>query len=499
MTLSKSQYIRGLQCHKSLWLYKNRPELRSPIDAQTQSLFKSGDSVGELAKELFPDGTEIAFTPDDFQGMITKTKELIERGQEVIYEATFSQNGIFAMADILVKNGSSWDMYEVKSSTHVKEYHTNDASIQWFALSSVINLNRAFIVHINNRYVREKSLDVHGLFTIVDVTDVVKENQSLIPKKLDAIEKMLKRQMPVVDIGAHCHDPFRCDFYEHCHAHIPYPSIFNLYWLRADKKYALYQQGIVHYKDLPKEQNLTKTQSIQIETFNRQKPYIDKGIIKTFLNDISYPINFFDFETFQNAIPRFENQRSYEQIPFQYSLHILHEDGELQHKEFLADEQQDPREALIKHMLADITPKGSIIAYNKGFEMGVIRRLAEFSPESASSLLALNERFIDLIVPFRNLGYYHPNFHGSFSLKSVLPALFPNDKELDYKALDIQDGGMAMDTFANLHLLKDKNQREKIRADLLAYCKLDTLAMVRIWEKLRKEVKSLPKQPILLS
>ncbi len=179
------------------------------------------------------------------------------------------------------------------------------------------------------------------------------------------------------------------------------------------------------------------------------------------------------------------------QIPFQYSLHILHEDGTMEHKEFLGDENTDPRTNLITQMLSDITSTGSIMAYNQSFEMSRIKELADFDTDRKDELLALNERFVDLIVPFRGRGYYHPDFNGSFSIKSVLPAMFPNNDELNYKKLgSIQNGGDAMDTFANLYLLKDKSKREEIRKDLLAYCYLDTLAMVRIFEKLKEIIRS---------
>jgi len=177
MTLSKSQYIRGLQCHKSLWLYKNNPELRDEPDHAQESLFNIGHSVGELAKELFPNGVEVEFDTSNFSGMISKAKELIANGTEVIYEATFSEDGIFAMADILVKNGDAWDMYEVKASTQVKEVHVNDTAIQWYALSNTLKLHKAYVVHINNQYVREGSLAIEALFSIVDITDIVIDKQ----------------------------------------------------------------------------------------------------------------------------------------------------------------------------------------------------------------------------------------------------------------------------------------------------------------------------------
>lgn len=485
MILSKSQYIRGLQCHKSLWLYKNSPELRDRPDEAQESLFNTGYSVGELAKELFPKGIEVEFDADNFKCMISKTKELIANGTEVIYEATFSENGIFTMVDILVKNGNTWDIYEVKASTKVKDIHIDDAAIQWYGLSNTVNLNRVFIVHINNKYVRKGELDVTELFSIEEITEPVKDKQNTIEKTLNNMEDVIKVEMPNIDIGGHCDKPYSCDFKGHCWKHIPTPSVFNLYWMNETKKFEMYNQGLLTYTDIPDEFKLNDTQRLQVETAKTKEPYIDKNIIKNFLETIKYPINFFDFETFQNAIPRFDDQRPYMQIPFQYSLHILHEDGTMEHKEFLGDENSDPRETLIEHMLNDVTFTGSIVAYNQSFEMSIIKELAKYNEDKEKELLALNDRFIDLIDPFRGKGYYHPDFNGSFSIKSVLPAMFQNDDELDYKKLgSIQNGGDAMDTFANLHLLKDKSKLEEIKKDLLAYCRLDTLAMVRIWEKL---------------
>jgi hypothetical protein len=255
------------------------------------------------------------------------------------------------------------------------------------------------------------------------------------------------------------------------------------------KKFELYYNGMITYGDVPESFALNETQKLQVKTAQSKEPHIDRNIIKDFLDTIQYPINYFDFETFQNAIPRFDNQRPYMQMPFQYSLHIVYEDGTMEHKEFLGDENSDPRYDLIEHMLEEITPTGSIVAYNQSFEKSRIRELAHVGTSRSEELLALNERFVDLIVPFRRRGYYHPDFNGSFSIKSVLPALFPDDPELDYKKLgSVQNGGDAMDTFASLHLLKDPSKREAIRKDLLAYCRLDTLAMVRIWERLNATV-----------
>ncbi|MDD3646831.1 MAG: DUF2779 domain-containing protein [Candidatus Gracilibacteria bacterium] len=487
MMLSKSQYIRGLQCHKSLWLYKNKPELRDIADAQAESNFNTGYQVGALAKELFPNGIEIEFDSANFNGMIKKTKELIANDTEVIYEAAFNEDGVFAMADILVKNGDMWDMYEVKASTQVKEYHLNDASIQWHALSKAIKLNRAYIVHINNQYERVGELDIKELFTLADITDMVLVKQDDIALQLLEMTDMLNGDEPRIDIGGYCSDPYGCDFMGYCWKHVPTEnSVFDISYAMG-KQWKLYYEGVLSIDDVPKDFHLGKNASLQIQHYKSQEIKIDKPKIKEFLNTIKYPINFFDFETFQNAIPRFDNQRPYAQMPFQYSLHILYKDGTLEHKEFLGDENSDPRRALSEQMLQEITPMGSIIAYNQSFEKTQIRNLALLYEDLSDSLLALNDRFVDLAYPFQYKHYYHPNFNGKYSIKVVLPTLFPDDDELDYKKLgSIQNGGDAMDTFAKLHLLKDKSKLSEIKKDLLAYCRLDTLAMVRIWEELHQ-------------
>ena len=497
MTLSKSQYIRGLQCHKSLWLYKNNPELRDAPDHAQESLFNTGHSVGELAKELFPNGVEVEFDASNFNGMITKTKELIANGTEVIYEATFSEDGIFAMADILVKNGDAWDMYEVKGSTSardkhrvIKQHYLQDASIQWYALSKSIKLNQAFIVFIDNTYTRQGELEIPKLFAFDDITEEVLEEQENIEQHLSEMENMLNGDMPVIDIGKHCDTPYNCDFSSHCWKHIPKKnSVFDISYA-GGKQWTLYDQGVLSIDNIPDDFQFGYNDSLQIEHHKSQEIKVDKEEIRKFLDTIEYPINFFDFETFQNAIPRFDNQRPYAQMPFQYSLHILHEDGTLEHKEFLGDENRDPRLPLAKQMLQDITPMGSIVAYSQGFEKGKIRDLAEIFVDLREDLLALNERFVDIADPFSYKHYYHPKFNGRYSIKIVLPTLFPNDDELDYKKLgSIQNGGDAMDTYANLYLLKDKSKLDTIKKDFLAYCRLDTLAMVKIWEKLHQVVK----------
>lgn len=486
MSLSKSQYIRGLQCEKSLWLYKHRPDLRK-ISQQSDVTMTTGITVGELARDLFPDGESIEFDSKDFQGMMQKTKELIEQGVHTIYEASFRHDGVFVMCDILHKDGAEWQMIEVKSATNVKEYYLNDIAIQWHTLSRCnIPLSSACVAVIDNAYTREGNLEVSKLFKIIDVTLDIQSRQEDVISNLMRLTPILEGEMPEVLIGPHCNDPFGCDHIDYCWKDVPSVSVFDLYRLTSNKKFEAWYAG-VSMEDADEKMSLTKIQQLQVEAFRDKQIRVDKEKIVQFLDRLIYPLAYFDFETFMDAIPRFDAQRPYQQMPFQYSLHIEQTAGSLEHKEFLADERYDPRRELVEKMLQDLPQSGSIIAFNQSFEITRIRELAEMFSDLREPLLALVPRFIDLIDPFRSLAYYHPDFNGSFSIKSVLPAMFPDDKELSYKSLGVQNGGMAMETYAAL-LYMEPELRVQKRHELLEYCHLDTLAMVKILGRLNEMI-----------
>ncbi|SMN00079.1 hypothetical protein SPONN_1247 [uncultured Candidatus Thioglobus sp.] len=480
MNLSKSQYLKGLQCHKYLWLDKHRKDLL-PEKADSV-VMETGTSIGELARGLFSGGVLVDFDRG-FTAMLAQTKALLKT-EQVIYEAAFNANGSFALVDILVKNGNVWDVYEVKSSTKIKGTYLNDLSAQQLAID--VPIGKKYIMHIDSNYTRQGALELDKLFHIEAVTDRLRSAEK-VSQQMTEMQAILAGDEPNIGIGKHCFSPYKCSFKGHCWQDIPSPSVFNLYQMRSKAKFANYEQGRITFDDFNREK-LNKIQQLQVGG----ELHIDKDIIADFVDSVDYPINFFDFETFQNAAPRFDNQSPYQQMPFQYSLHILQANGEIQHKEFLADEHSDPRPKLIKQMLNDIDANGSIIAFKQSFEKGVISSLARFDENNAGELLTLNKRFVDLLVPFQRGGYYHPDFKGSFSIKSVLPAMFANDDELDYKKLEIQNGGMAMNIFANLHLIDDEKERLKIRDNLLKYCHLDTLAMVRIFQKLANLSSSKP-------
>ena len=483
MRLSKSQYIRGLQCHKALWLYRNRRELMPAPDANRLAMFASGNEVGELAKALFPGGTEIEFDAHNFDGMIEQTAALIDSGTDVIYEATFGDGDLLVMADILVRAGNHWDFYEVKSSTRVKPYHLNDAAFQWRVISKQVSVGKAHVVHINNRYQLEEQLDPAQLLKITDVTQTIALMQPDLERSLSSMQSMLQGDEPDMAIGMQCNNPFECDFKTRCWQAVPQPSVFDLYQLAGERKFELFHQGKTQYRDLQHLQ-LNPTQTLQISTALRGKAHVEPRPLREFIHSAVYPLHFLDFETLQDVIPKLPRQRPYQQIPFQYSLHILQRDGKLEHREYLAEERSDPRPLVAAQLLRDMGAQGSIVAHSQSTEIAAINTLANACPEMAAALRPLTGRFIDLLTPFRGLMYYHPDFNGKFSIKSVLPAMFPNDPEADYHQLDVQDGRMAMSVYASLAQMDDADERHRTREALHAYCRLDTLAMVRVWQQL---------------
>ncbi len=489
MTLSKSQYIRGLQCVKSLWLKKYKPDLLSAPDSSSKATLDTGHKVGELACELFPDGVTIPYEATSLDEKIALTQQLIGEGVKNIYEASFRFNGIFIAIDILhINDDKTVKIYEVKSSTDVKNVYLDDLSIQYYVLNSLgFTIESANLVHINSDYVREDELEIDKLFTIVNLTDEVKELQHNIPEHLKQFQSFLndRENEPEIDIGTHCLNPYACDAMEYCWKHIPEYSIFNISRLRSDKKFNLYYNDIIKFEDIENISAFSESQQIQIHSELTQQAIINKEAIKEFLDTLSYPICHLDFETFQQAIPEWKGISPYMQIPFQYSLHIEQENGSLEHREFLAPEGEDPRYELAKRLVEDIPTDVTVLAYNMGFEKGVIRKLAAMFDELAPHLLAIYDNIKDLMTPFAKKDYYVPEMRGSYSIKYVLPALVPEMADT-YKELDsIHNGGEAMQTYAKLARMEDRAEVTRLRETLLRYCELDTLAMVRVLEKLK--------------
>ena len=294
--LSKSLFIRGLQCHKSLYLHKYHPDLKDAVSEEQEEKFWAGSDVGTYAQKLFPDGIEIFWDDNSFFNQIEQTKAAIDRGVKIIYEAAFSYDNIFVKVDILRKWRGKWEIYEVKSSTAVKDHHYVDVALQYHVLKgSGLPVSKGFVVHINNQYVRDGDIEVNKLFTKKDITADVVKKQEFVKTEVKKMKQMLKQEEPLIDIGEHCSDPYNCDFWEHCWQHIPENSIFNLKG-RGPNKFDLYRQGIIRLEDVPKE-ILPGAQRIQLEGALEKKDITNKEKIKEFLDTLWHPICFLDFET----------------------------------------------------------------------------------------------------------------------------------------------------------------------------------------------------------
>ena len=486
--LSKSTFIRGLQCEKSLYLYKHHYRLKDPTPSSLQAVFDQGTNIGLLAQDLFPNGADAS--PENHFKMVESvgiTQDFISHGETIIYEATFLYNDVLAALDILVKDEEGWKAYEVKSSTKLSETYIKDAAIQYYTItSSGIDLKDISIVYINNQYVKDGELDIHQLFNIESVYDQVLEFLPRIPNEVIRLKNVIESpDVPNVDIGPHCSEPYDCDFKGTCWKHIPDYSVFNISRLNKNKKFDLYNQGVITLDQINLTQiDLNPNQLLQVQSEINGTSHIDSDEIRNFTNGLNYPLYYLDFETIGPAVPKYNGSRPYQQLVFQYSLHIQETStSELEHREYLADPSQDPRIGFIEQLTKDCGSYGDILVYNIGFERGKLNDLIEVFPEYSSKLLGIVNRLKDLMVPFQQKWYYTPEMRGSYSIKYVLPALVP---ELSYDDLPIKEGGTASNTFLSMVNGTFEGDVKETRRQLLEYCKLDTYAMVKILEKLLK-------------
>ena len=492
MNFSKSKYCSFIQCPKIIWLQTYKPE-EYFIDDYTKSRMEAGSEIGDIAMGIFGDYVDVTtYTNEklDLKEMINKTPAMIKSNQNIICEASFSVDGLYCAVDILKKEHNGYSIYEVKSSTDYHHYeYIIDVAYQKYVLEKCgINIVSTNLVTINSNYVFNGTLELNKLFNINNVDDLVNQELKDVEDNLKIAKEILESQTePNIDLSVKCNSPHLCGFWKYCSKHLPKPSVFDLYKTNFDKKIDYYKNNIISFQDLKNTGHfIGAIQNMQIEHSTQDLPdQVDIKGIKKFLNTLTYPLYFLDFETMQPVIPEIVGTRPYQQIPFQYSLHYIeNENGEVQHKEFLAESGTDPRRAIAESLCKDIPEDACVLAYNKGFECGRINELANAFPDLRNHLMNIHFNMKDLIDPFRAGHYYNKAMGGSFSIKSVLPALFPNDPELDYHNLEqVHNGGEAMSIFPRIKDMS-KEEQEIARKNLLAYCKLDTLAMVKVWQKL---------------
>lgn len=492
LNFSKSKYCSYSQCPKKEWLAKHKPELQVE-EAVTGSKLENGILIGDLAKGLFGDYVEVTVYQEDKldpPAMLQRTQEEVAKGTDVICEAAFSYEGLYCAVDILKKDGDGWAVYEVKSSTKAKPHHAIDVAYQKYVLEKCgLTINGTYLVHINNQYIYDGTLDVHQLFTIADLADNVSKEYGKVEDRLaEAAQVMASEVEPDIEIGCQCkNNPYDCPYFEYCTRALPKPSVFDLYKIGFKKALKYHEQKLDSYEDLLASGCIDNDKHLrQMEYALEDKgTYVDKTGVQEFMKSLSYPLYFLDFESMQPAVPVFANSKPYAQIPFQYSLHYIEsEDGPLLHKEFLGVSGEDPRRAIAESLCKDIPMNVCVTAYNKSFECTRLKELAKLFPDLCEHLENISDNIVDLLDPFQGGFYYNRAMGNSFSIKSVLPSIYPDDPALDYHNLEgVHNGGEAMDLFPKI---KDMPLDDQLAArhNLLKYCELDTFAMVKVWEEL---------------
>ena len=487
--LSKSKFQYGLQCLKRLYLECYHRELADPVDAGQQERFDTGTAVGEVARQRFPNGRLVEETHLEHDRAVRTTQALLDDATiPALYEAAFTFQRIRTRADILKRNGQhEFDLVEVKSTTGTKDEHIPDVAIQMYVVEgSGVPIRRAYLMHLNSAYVYQGGdYDLEQLFTLEDVSGearlFVAENVT------DDLARMWAAlqldNAPDIETGRHCEKPYRCSFFGHCHRNGPEHPVRELPGLRQKEWEQLKASGICDIGSIPSDfPGLASPQRRVRDSVVGGCSFISPELGPR-LREVAFPASFLDFETAMPAIPVYVGTRPYQAIPFQWSLHVRDSSGQLRHDSFLNGDAEDPRERFAASLLEAVPSEGAIITYSS-YEKTIMGQLAQAFPQHKDRLLALCDRVVDLLKLVRD-NYYHPGFHGSYSLKSVLPVLVPT---LGYADLEIQEGLAASASYARL-IAGDTPESEKteIREALLAYCRRDTEAMVRVYDALLAE------------
>ena len=479
--LSKSTFIKGVVCPKALWLNKNRRDLIPPTPATMQFVFDQGKKIGMLARQLYPDGADA--TPKtffDYGPSIELTKQLIAGGQPMIYEAAFLNDGVLCAVDILVKKEDGWHGYEVKSSTKPHDIQIQDCALQYAVMKAAgLELKDISIIHLNSDYERIGELEIEKLFKTESVYYLVIALQDEIAEKVNELKRVVTdKNCPDTKIGYQCTHPYTCEFKEHCWKDVPKESILDFTGVRLKERFELFHSGTIRIADLKNWETLKEPNRFVVECHRNAGIYINDEKLRSFMRSFTYPLYFMDFETIGFALPPFDLTSPYDQIPFQYSIHILEsENAEPVHYSYLASPDIDFREDFTKALLRDLGERGTVFAYNKGFEKSKLAMLALYFPQYEEQINSVVERLVDLADPFSKRWYYDNKFSCSYSIKTVLPVLAP---KLSYKDLPVNNGEVASQLFMQM-MMQPEADWSKQRDDLLAYCGMDTWAMVEIF------------------
>ncbi len=486
--LTKSNYLIGLQCPKFLWITKNDKKRIPAYDEMTLARFKSGELLGVLATKVFEEGIDLSKL--DFKENLNETKKAIKK-RKPIFEPSFLVENLFSRADILIPVGKNeWDVIEVKSATKVKTINLQDVAFQKYVYEkSGLKIRNCFLMHLNNQYVKNGKIEPKELFIQTNITEKIEEFSKDLEKNIKKMFEIIEGEEPEFSIDDLATIEYENMCKEEFLKNLPENNIFQFNRISKKRGIELYKKGIVKIKDVPENEKLNDKQKIQKKVSEKKgEIHLNKEEIKNFINNLTYPIYYLDFETISPAIPKFDGMKPYQKIPFQFSLHVQEkQNGNLKHISFLADGTSDPRSKLLQSLKDNLGTKGSILVYHQRFEKNVLNECSisfpEFKEWNEKNILP---RIKDLLDIFRDFSYYNPKQKGSASLKAVLPVL----SDLRYDNLEIKKGDLASFeyervTYGNV----SENEKKKVRDALEKYCELDTLAEVEILKKLISLIK----------
>src|SRR5437773_5490574 len=500
--LSKSRFTSGLQCHKKLWWEVHEPEALELQPAKVlQDLFDQGRQVGEAARTRYPGGVLIDLPHHAGAARVAATRRALDAGAPAVFEATFIADDTFVAIDVLEKQRDGYRLTEVKSSTSQKDEHISDVAIQArVAAACGVKITAAEVLHLNKEFRNPASGD---LFARSDVTGAVAAFLPQVPEEIARQREMLAGPLPDVPIGLHCFAPRECPFMARCWPDTP-DHIRHLAGVGPKRTAAYLARGITSIGELPAKEKLNFTQRRQLKAMAENRIIVEPTLARE-LAPFGFPhsrrergtlkdsltvaggedcrLGFLDFETIARAIPVWPGMAPWQQAAAQFSYHERQPDGSYTHAAFLAEGPHDARPPLAAAMVRATANAERVVMYTP-FEKTRIRELQQAVPELAAELAALEAKLIDLHPVVKNC-VYHPDFSGSFSLKYILTPLVP---ELTYSDLVIVDGRVASVEIARLLFVADKiprQERDRVRQDLLNYCERDTWAMVRLVERLQ--------------
>jgi hypothetical protein len=477
--LTKSKYINGQQCARLLW-HANK-KLLPDVSVADQHRFNQGFDFERIARKLFPEGVNLSNL--DFLGNLDSTKRFVAKNKTII-EAGFKEDNLFVRSDVLEFTSDGWNLYEIKSTTSVKPQHITDLAFQKFLIEKTgIKVSKCFVLFLNKEFVKQGEIDPSKLVSKEEVTEKVGLIDDIEANVSKYFEVMGLAEAPSITISQNCNKPYECPLKKECWGTLPEDNVLHLTNWRQYWK--MFESGVIDMKDIPSDLELKDKDSVIRKAAVEKKVQISKEHLKHFMNTLKFPLYHFDFETFDTAVPIYDKSRPYQKIPFQYSLHIQHEDGSLKHFEYLADGKEDPRLKLLEQLKDQIEGTGSVVVFNKSFEIMVLTKLAEDFPSHAEWIGKVLGRIVDLATPFQGFHYYCPTQKGRYSIKKVMPAVTGKPC---YDELEISNGADASVRYFNSHI-KEMLGDGELREHLLKYCCMDTEGMVWIVDALREIVK----------